>query len=63
MEWNTERRIETARAIAAILREESRGIIMSGRAFELSELILFVLTMPASVLNANRDKYQEFCAF
>jgi len=60
MEWTAEQRVAVARNVAIVLREESRNVIMSWRVHELSELILFALTMPASVLRANPKKYAEF---
>lgn len=59
-DWTPELRIEVARKIAAALNTEARGMITSWRAAELSELILFALSMPPSLLDANRDKYAEW---
>lgn len=59
-EWTPQERIETSRQIAYTMNMEARRIIMSRRAFELSELIVMVLSMPASFLIANADKFKEF---
>jgi hypothetical protein len=58
--WTPEVRIEVARKIASAMLTEARGIIMSHRVAELSELILYVLSMPPSVLDANHAKYSEW---
>jgi hypothetical protein len=60
MQWTPERRIEVARNIAQVLNAEARGTIMSWRAAELSELILFVLSMPEALLRANEAKYAGY---
>ena len=49
-----------ARKIAGILLNEARGIVMSSRVAELSELILYVLSMPDEVLESNRRKYAKW---
>lgn len=59
-EWTAQERIETSRQIAYTLNTEARAIIMSRRAAELSELIVMILSMPASFLIANADKFKEF---
>ena len=60
MNWTPEVRIEVARRLADALREESRGVISSWRVAELSELLLFVLSMPKSFLNQNAAKFRKW---
>jgi hypothetical protein len=60
MNWTPEVRIEVARRLADALREESRGVISSWRVAELSELLLFVLSMPESFLNQNAAKFRKW---
>jgi len=60
MQWTPQQRIEIARQIAYTLNIESRGIVMSRRVYELSELIVMALSMPESFLSNNMDKFAEF---
>ncbi len=58
--WTPEKRITVARNAAAVLHSESSSVIMSRRVHDLSEIILYALTMPGSFLTANRNKFAEF---
>jgi hypothetical protein len=60
MEWNSEERVQIALVIAKALHDESQGVIMSRRVAELSELIVYALSMSNRFLELNSDKYAEW---
>lgn len=51
---------KSGKPISSTLLQEARGIVMSSRVAELSELILYVLSMPDEILEANAVKFRPY---